>query len=473
MRSAVRSRPPLPSSPMPPRDALGRDTLGFATAQVPQVTEVASWLGALPPAELAGAVAAAWEQGANGPQLADAILQVVLRKPVLLGDPVLWAVADCARLAAELGGERAAAPWLLAAQLVSERLATWGEQAVALPATAASLPDLLAQACSNPGDLGVAAIAAAKFADLATELGEAAATRHLPLLAAGLGALPQGDPITQQIQAKIVPLRSRLAEIAHLRDPAKARAFVEPKFRPHLVDGTVDQALKACLRAAEVGIPHELLAQGVCMAAAERLLRCDRRWQSDSTVVETSATVAQLLILASATRQLQPLVAPAAWLELLLFAAALVAAAAPLDRPKGQTGDLPEAAQVPQTWDHGPEIAKIVSHLHAGRGTAAIAHLRAYFLLVLPEQPLCSQLREAALADRGWPAVEAARAIAVMAAAIDDFQALSGNPHRERVLAAALGYLAEPDPPPSRLAVIETALQRRALGWSAQSLLRI
>lgn len=473
MRTAVRSRPPLPTSPMPPRDALGRDTLGFATAQVPQASEVAGWLGALPAAELAGALAAAWEQGMTGAQLADAILQVVASKPTMLGDPVLWAVADCGRLAADLGGERAAAPWLLAAQLVSERTATWGQGSVGAPAAGATLRDLLAQACSNPGDLGIAAIAAAKFADLATELGEAAAARHLPLLAAALGALAQADPVTKQIQAKIVPLRPRLAEIAELRDPGKARAFVEPKFRPHLVDGTVDQALKACLRAAEVGIPHELLAQGVCMAAAERLLRCDPKWQADSTVVETSATVAQLLILASATRQLQPLVAPAAWLELLLFAAALVAAAAPLDRPKNQTGDLPEAAQVPQTWDHGPEIAKIVSHLHAGRGTAAVAHLRAYFLLVLPEQPLCSQLREAALADRGLPAVEAARAIAVMAAAVDDFQALSGNPHRERVLAAALTYLAAPDPPQPRLAVIETALQRRALGWSAQSVLRV
>ncbi len=479
MRSAIRSRPPLPSTPMPVRDELGRDMLGYITGNVPQVyvpqvCDIATLIGCVASAELAGMLAAAWEHGLTGPQLADALLRVVAQHPAMLGDPVLWAVADCARLAADLGGERAAGPWLVAAQLVAERHATWGaSNGIDLPATAEPLRDLLAQACRQPGDLGVAAIAAAKFADLATEVGEASATLHLPLLAAGLRALAPVRAEYAQILSKIEPLRPRLAEIAELRDPAKARAFVEPKFRPHLVDGSVDQAIKACLRAAEVGIPHELLAQGLCLGAAERLLRCDRKWDSDATVDESSTTIAQLVVLASAVRQLQPVAPPAAWLELLLFTAGLIAATAPLDRPKGVGSDLPDAAQVQQTWDHGPEIAKIVSHLHAGRGEAAIAHLRAYFLLVLPEQPLCSQLREAALSDHGQPALEAARSIAVMAAAVDDFQALSGNPHRERVLAAALRYLAEPEAPRSRLAVIETALQRRSLGWSSQSLLRI
>jgi hypothetical protein len=327
------------------------------------------------------------------------------------------------------------------------------------------LAELARLACQQPGDGGVAAIAVAKIADLLDVAGEQGLASALAATARDLASCPQQTAWTRGHQARLQTLSARLQACATLRDDDKAKAFAEPKFRVHLLDAPVDQTLKAVLRAAEVGVPHELLAMATVLAAAERLLRLDRHNDHDSSLAEGYADGVQLLMLASAVRQLRPLVPPADWLGLLLFAAGLVSASAVLDLPPAERSPLPEPAALHQTWDHGPEIAKVITHLHAGRGEQAIAVLRAYFLLVLPEQPLCTQLREAAMADRCGEAVEQARAMSLMAAAVDEFQAASASPHRELILAAVLRTLAAAPPPRRTLAVVESAWMRRESGW--------
>lgn len=503
MRTPFRNRPALPTAALPARDHLGRDVLGWCAADAEPAIHPQHWPSDAPPAVLCGLVLRSLELGVRSDALARGLAGFVAGHRGALLDPVAWAVADCGRLAAEIDTDRAGLPWAYAAALATERMHAFSarQDAVADPgiaelstaiargagaAAAHAVQVLIAQgatqrevlgqladlACRHPGDAGVAAIAVAKVADLGAALGEDGLLGILPHLAADLAQRPERLASTVASGSRLAALRPSLLAAGALRDEAKARAFVEPKFRVHLVDGKPEQALKACLRAAEVGIPHELLAQSLSLAAAERVLRCDPRWSRDTTVAESAVDAAHLLILASAVRQLRGLASPAAWLELLLFSANLVAESATLDRPLRDRTELPEPAQIHQTWDHGPEIAKIVGHLQAGRGPQAVAVLRAYFLLVLPEQPLCTQLREASLADRHGQSVEAARAIALMAAAVDEFSALSAHPHRELLLAAALGFLAEPQPPRSTLAVAEAALQRLQVGWQVQTLVQ-
>jgi hypothetical protein len=160
------------------------------------------------------------------------------------------------------------------------------------------------------------------------------------------------------------------------------------------------------------------------------------------TRVEGWPDVLHLLGLATAVRKLAALVPHPEWLGLYLFAVATVHAAAALDAPEKLRFVLPEPEPLHQTWDHGPEIAKVVAHLHAGRTERAIGVLRAYFLMVLPDQPLCRQLVEAAMADLHGPAWAQAQAIAAMTAAVAAFQALGTHPDRELPLCAAVRALA-------------------------------
>jgi hypothetical protein len=200
--------------------------------------------------------------------------------------------------------------------------------------------------------------------------------------------------------------------------------------------------LRAAVKALEFGVPRELLAGSLTLAAAERLLRFDPRLDADESVVEGWPDALHLLVLTSAVRQLAVVVAADDWIALYLYAVAQVHAGAALDAAQRDRFLLPDPEAVQQTWDHGPEIAKIVVHVHAGRAERAVAMLRAYFLMVLPDQPLCRQLLEAAMADGQGPAWAQALAIAAMSSAIAEFQALGGHPHRELPLCAAVWALA-------------------------------
>ena len=274
--------------------------------------------------------------------------------------------------------------------------------------------------------------------------GESATAAILPRLARALAERPEALVYTQHHLARMAAVAPRFAAMAAAEHVEKGKAFAEPKFRPHVLDGKGDAAYRASVKALEFGVPHEILAQSLSLAASERLLRFDPRWQHDESVVEDRADGMQLLILTSAVRRLRAELTAEQWLPLYLFAVGLVHASAPLDAPERERVALPEPAPLHQTWDHGPEIAKIVAALHKHDGERAIAVLRAYFLLALPEQPLCAQLLEAALTDIAPQALDAARAIALMTAAVDEFQALATHPHRETPLCAALRALSAP-----------------------------
>ncbi len=413
-------------------------------------------------------------RGRRSDVLAGALGAWVANRPGGLLDPAWLALADALRTASDFDPARAALPWLVAATLVGERL---GGRPLLHPATAAGAGTqaelaahvaardagaaessvaaaiaagrplaevergLLTLAALYPGDGGVTVLAVTRLADLRAAAGESAVAAILPRFARALAERPEALAYTQQHPGRIAAVASRFAAMAAAESAEKGKAFAEPKFRPHVLDGKGDAPYRASVKALEFGVPHEILAQSLSLAASERLLRFDPRWQVDETVAEDRADAMQLLLLTSAVRRLRADLTAEQWLPLYLFAVGLVHASAPLDAPERDRVALPEPAQLHQTWDHGPEIAKIVAALHKQDGERAIAVLRAYFLLALPEQPLCAQLLEAALTDVAPLPVDAARAIALMTAAVDEFQALAAHPHRETPLCAALRAL--------------------------------
>lgn len=467
-------------------DHLGRPVAG-RTPAAGSVERLNRALDHARTAEIAAEVVALAATDRGGSSLAAALASWIGNREGGLLDLALVALADCARAIPGFDPARAALPWAQAAVLAAERLASRprldppadatphsdlapGSDPVAATSTLDRLRDLVASrqagaaeaevhaalaagaspatvqawllhlAAAHPGDAGVGAIAAVKLADLAAIAGESAIAPLWPRLARALAQRPEALPSSLGHLARSAAWRSRLDAVAE--DPEKARFFSEPKFRVHLVDGAGDAALRATWKALEFGLPHALLAGSLTLAAAERVLRFDPRHEADPTVAEGGADAAHLLLLAATVRQLLGRVPVPIWADLLLFAVGLVHASAAMDAPARDRPGLPEPEPVHQTWDHGPEIARIVAHLQAGNSVRSIAVLRAYFLLVLPDQPLCRQLLEAAMADRFGSALDQAQAIAAMAAAVDGFHALQASPHRELVLCAALHALA-------------------------------
>ena len=477
------------------------DHLGRSQLPAPQGASLADALDSAHPGVIAAEVSAWFKAGGRSDGLARGLAAWLARRDGAALDPCLPAIADGARAAADAEPHRAALPWIVAAQLAGERLRTPATtaadigdvvgscealgaavaarqgaeaQAVARAALAAGTDLatleawLLRLAATFPGDGGVAAIAVLKLCDLRAAAGDSGLEPLYVQMAGALAQRPEQLAYTRAHAARMAPLLPRLAAMAAAEDPEKQRVFVEPKFRVHLLGNRPDVAWKAMVKALEFGVPHALLAGSVSLAAAERILRFDPQHELDESVVEGWADAGHLLVLASAVRQLRQRLPAAEWLGLLLFAAGLVQAAGELDAPESEREPLPEPEALHQTWDHGPEIAKIVAFLGAGQSQRAMAVLRGYLLLVLPEQPLCRQLLEAALAAPIGDPLQAAQAIALMAAAIDEFHALAQHPDRALPLCAALRVLPAPRLAGQRyrlaLAALDGGVQRHLVG---------
>jgi hypothetical protein len=449
-------------------------------------------------------VAIAVENGWRQDQLAEWLSGELARHPGALLSPGWWALAGCARLAADVEDDRRAVTWASTAALLNAAVrdlpaAEHRPEAVAgvpLPTLAAAiaageahaaaslagefvaqqgptvaLAELLRLACRFPGDAGVVAIAAAALAQLAPSLGATALGQLLPRFAAAMALQPRQFPWNEGHFQRMTALGPRLDAMADRRDPSKGKAFAEAKFRVHLLDAGADGALRALIKAAEVGVPHELLGASLVMAAADRILRVDLARPGDLDGLEGAEEVAGTLLLASATRQLRSHVPARDWLELALYCASWTAALAPLDQPEPARRPLPEPAALHQTWDHGPEIAKVIGALQQGAPELAVALLRAYALLALPEQPLAAQMRQVAVALPAEAGLPRARAAALLHAGIDEFLALADLPQRERILAAAVRAALTLAAPADPLQLAEAAVRRLHLGGLRQSIL--
>lgn len=500
MRSPHRPRQTLPAQPTPSRDAWGQPRAGWLPA-IGEGQEPELWFAMADGAKVAAAAVLWIESGWRDDQLAGWLARELAGRRGGLTSAAWWSLAGGARLAAEVEPERRAVAWASVAVLVAQAVAgaermefSMGSgEGAAMPladalaagngsaaraaahrrvagnGNAAALAEILRLACIFPGDAGTNAISAAALAQLAPSLSAADLQELLPQFAAAMAEGSVQSPWVLAHQARMAALAERLTAMADRRDPEKTRAFAEAKFRVHLLDTGAEGALKAVLRAAEVGVPHELLAGSLVMAAAERVLRADPRQAPDPDYLEGPAETAGLLLLASAARQLRGQVPARDWLELALFAASWTAALAVHDLPETRRQPLAEPAALHQTWDHGPEIAKVIKALQEGAPELAIAVLRAYFLLALPEQPLAVQMRQVAVALPAPAGLGRCLAAALLHAGIDEFLALADLPQRERILGAAVRAALAVPAPADALLLAEMALRRLQLGGSPQS----
>lgn len=410
--------------------------------------------------QMARAAVQACADGATDGQLAATFGRAVGPAWASADGEAMAGAVDAAAMAAGAGDRRGFA-WACAFGLARELLA---DRATPTGAASGTL-QALAAACGQPMSGGRNVVVAARGRELAQLAGDG------PEHALGAPNAPADnlDAYDAAWPARRSAWAGQLPQIAGLRDDTKARAFVEHKFRVHLLDGGVDGALRAMLRAAQAGVPHELLAGSLVLAAAERLLRGEG--QPDDWALHGQADLERLVILASEIRRLRGTVAGEAWLELLLYGAGRVAWHAPLDKPQRERRDLPEPAALHQTWDHGPEIAKIHAALAARRADDAIAVLRGYLLLGLPEQPLCDQLRQCAVDDWRGELPDQGRCVSLWRAAIDEYCAAAGHPQRDLILAAAMRAACTPQPPRRTARRAELAWQQAHLGAKPRPLL--
>lgn len=307
-----------------------------------------------------------------------------------------------------------------------------------LAAIEASLVDRLYADVQRLGALAPVVVAAL---ELRPACGPDVGAALLARLAATLAAAPATDVGAEHRErvAAIVAAREKIFAAA---SEERAAAFQEARFRAHLVDGEAAAAERAMAKAAAYGVPRGLLAGALGLAAAERLLRFDAGLDGAVFRRVGWADQAWLFRVVEAVRRLEVRHGAPGWIDLLLWATWLVQSCSAYDLSAERRPALPEAAVLAQTWDHGPEVARITAAIGDGDGSTAMAALRGYLMMGLPEAPLASALVEASFLDpRAGVGHGFAAAVGVTTAAAGLFAGLAANPHRERALLAAVRFL--------------------------------
>ncbi|GEM_PF-2692810 len=353
-------------------------------------------------------------------------------------------LSDAVRVAGAAPEKRALLPLAQAASIMAETL-RWTSAEANESATPAELIDAL---YSRGAEAGHHAPVVAAIAELAEACGDDAVGGLCARAIAAVNEPGLDDPALAAHCEREQLVDGNWETIFSAADPAKLAKFQEPKFRKHLVEGQPEAAFRATARAAAFGIPRAVLAGSIGLAAAQRLLQfdahiaADPRRQEDFTdpifALETAAAITRLLRHADRPE----------WLRLLLYGAWLVNRLKVVDATF-EPFAMAEPEPLPQTWDHGPEIAKVGARMLASNTDGAIAALRGYLLMMLPVQPLCAHLSEAAFDDHPQTATGQALVSSCLCAAVEVFSSLGDNPHREIVLGSALRAATRPLAPRS------------------------
>lgn len=460
-------------------DNLSTDLLGR-----PQSMPDASSLAAVLASGHAGAIAAiarvAAERGEAEALLLSAIAELILRDESGLNGTLVAAVA-CLRVLPEHEGVRGALPVARGLDLIAAAIAGQPKRAAAPTAaaaggTAATLQDTLsaplaaAHATTAEQAVRAAALGGVPTATIATLLVDslylhAASCAHLaPVVVAGLAfvRLAEHDlaidtlarlartlylralPVAPDHEALIAPILGAVERIHAAQDDEKAGAFQEARFRPHLLGAKPASLVRAVAKALAFGVPRARVATSLCLAGAERVLRFDPSHARSVRRRESWLDMGWLLQITEAVRTLGVLHDRPGWIGLLLHTTLLVRGAQSLDAATPR--DVPEPETLARTWDHGPEIARVTGAMLNGDGVRAMAVLRGYLLMVLPEQPLSAGIAAAALEDRAASAVEQGALVATVVAALASFGAAAALPHRDLLPCAALQIFTSTQP---------------------------
>lgn len=336
--------------------------------------------------------------GGTGLQLANALTRWSTGQTTAAADPIAWPLPGVLRFAAEVGDEAALGAWVTIAWASAE-------------AVASCEPNATTPQNGTPDEL--------------ESLGF--------LVRAARPKWAKGH------EDRLEAVRPRIADWTRRERPELAKAFAEPRFRAHLTDGAAAGAgLRATCQALEAGVPQGLLAESVLLAAAERVLRFDVEVDADPDVAEGWLDVRRLLELAAAVHRMRGRMPVERWTEFLLLGADLVHSSAVLDAAPADRPPWPEPEPLTATWDHGPEIARLLKDLSAGQTLRAIGLLRGYLAAGLPEQPLVRELVRSVAVLPAAGAADRCQMLGCVLAAWDGHRALVGHPQQDLLLGAAL-----------------------------------
>ena len=450
-------------------DNLSTDLLGRPQS-MPDASSLAAVLASGHAGAIAGIARVAAERGEAEALLMSAIAELTLRDESGLNGTLVAAVA-CLRVLPEHEGVRGALPVARGLDLIAAAIAGQPKRAAeptATAGTATTLQDALsaplaaADASTAEQAVRAAALGGVPTAAIATMLVDslylrAASCAHLaPVVVAGLAfvRLAEHDlaidtlarlartlhlrslPVAPDHEALIAPILGAVERIHAAQDDEKAGAFQEARFRPHLLGAKPASLVRAVAKALAFGVPRARVATSLCLAGAERVLRFDPSHARSVRRRESWLDMGWLLQITEAVRTLGVLHDRPGWIGLLLHTTLLVRGAQSLDAATPR--DVPEPETLARTWDHGPEIARVTGAMLNGDGVRAMAVLRGYLLMVLPEQPLSAGIAAAALEDRAASAVEQGALVATVVAALASFGAAAALPHRDLLPCAAL-----------------------------------
>lgn len=193
-------------------------------------------------------------------------------------------------------------------------------------------------------------------------------------------------------------------------------------FEGRVLDGAIDPAMDAVTEALAAGVPSERIAAGLCVAAAERVLRFDDAIDRDPTNQETWLSVTHVQTFANAVRVAIERGAP---LELLYQAARMVQFTAVLDLPPERRPD-----RSPSPGDLGEALLARDGWLAVRRAAAALDR----------GEPLRTVLEDRAISDAFVLPIVVTHGIKQVVAACEDHR-VTGDP---RCVLAAVRLLASP-----------------------------
>ena len=446
-----------------------------------------------------GAIAAfAIGSAARADAVLIAAIHLLIQRDLAGLDGTLVAAVACLRTMPEQRGARAALPLARALDVIAEAMAGRSVRPavdVAPPRAAADLTAALIALAGADGTVAeradhvagairAAALSGADLSILSAAVVDLCYARpgrsaHLtPVLVAALEVARLADravavdllarmgrtliirelPENPGHQALVAPIAAAFERIHAAQDEAKAAAFQEARFRPHLLGAKPQTLVRAVAKALAFGIPRSRVAVSLTLASAERLLRFDPTTARSARRPETWLDLGWLVQIMEAIRALGVRHDRPAWIGLLLHGALWLGQSSSLDAATPPS--LPEPAALARTWDHGPEIARVTGAMLRGDGETAMAVLRGYLLMVLPEQPLSAAIAAAALEDRAASAAEQGVLLSTIVAALSSFGAAATLPHRDLLPCAALHLWTQTPSPRPVFALVHAAVDR-------------
>jgi catechol 2,3-dioxygenase-like lactoylglutathione lyase family enzyme len=279
-----------------------------------------------------------------------------------------------------------------------------------------------------------------KVFDLLDRVGWEHAERVLPALLYRLGVFTREEliPTERRLRERLEQIEPRLEELYALSSGDDLSGEERSGLIGAVLDGTDAEALDAVVRALEKGAHRRSIAQALCVAAAERLVRFDERIGTDPAVQDGWLDIVHLFTYANAARHAVERYECPDVLRLLLFGARFIQRGRGLDLDREARGlsDLVGLSAA--------TLEDALAAVRARDARRAIALASDYLASGGDRDALRDALEGLVLSDHGVRPIYVAHQVKLLYAAWDESLALGESEDAIRPLLAAVHYLASP-----------------------------